>query len=123
MNSYTHHKEILRCEKVRTVRLDSYIERTEIKRVHLIKIDVEGYELRVLKGLESYFRLTGHRPPIICEIAPRAYPLLGTTLAELAHYMAAFGYAAFDLADGASKVDVSALKCVDDVLFLAGVSS
>ncbi|MGH9733183.1 MAG: FkbM family methyltransferase [Candidatus Acidiferrales bacterium] len=120
---YKRVDEVVRCEDVQALRLDSYIEQAGIERVALIKIDVEGYELPVLKGLEGYFRRTGHRPPIICEIAPRAYPLLGANLSQLADCMTSFGYAAFDLADGTSSVDVRALNYVDDVLFLAGGSS
>lgn len=118
INSYQRPEQIVRCETIRAVRLDSYIQQAAIERVSLFKIDVEGYELPVLKGLERYFRRTGHRPPIICEIAPRAYPLLGATLFELAEYMASLGYLARDLANGTSRVDVRALNCVDDVLFL-----
>lgn len=121
--SYKQQDEIVRREVAHAVRLDSYIEQAGIKRVALIKIDVEGYELPVLRGLEGYFRRTGHRPPIICEIAPRAYPLLGTTLSKLEEYMSGLGYAAFDLADGTSPVDLRELKYVDDVLFLAGSPS
>lgn len=121
--SYKRVDEVLRCEDVQAVRLDSYIEQAGIARAALIKVDVEGYELPVLKGLEKYFQRTGHRPPIICEIAPRAYPLLGANLSQLADYMASFGYAAFDLADGITSVDVRVLNHVDDVLFLAGASS
>lgn len=123
IEAYKQGKEVVRCEEVQAVRLDSYIQQAAIGRVALIKIDVEGYEFPVLKGLEDYFRRTGHRPPIICEIAPRAYPLLGSNLSQLADYMTSFGYAAFDLADGTSSVDVRALTNVDDVLFLAGASS
>lgn len=111
-------REISRAEKVRVIRLDSYIAQVGIDRVALIKIDVEGYELPVLKGLEGYFR-AGRRPPIICEVAPPAYPLLGKTVSELARYMSRFGYVAFDVADGATPVDVCSIDCVDDVLFLA----
>jgi FkbM family methyltransferase len=117
----SHYKgaiDITATQQVRVVRLDSYIEERKIERVALIKIDVEGYELNVLKGLERYFR-SGHRPPIICEVAPRAYPLMAAALSDLARYMRSFGYSAFDVADGASAVDICAMRCVDDVLFLA----
>lgn len=119
VTSYKTRNDIVGSQEIRTVRLDSYIDHARIDRIALIKIDVEGYELPVLKGLEGYFRRTGQRPPIICEIAPRAYPLLGRTLSELVRYMRDFGYSAFDLADGVTPVDVCSIDCVDDVLFLA----
>lgn len=40
--------------KVKTVRLDSYIEREDIDIIHLLKIDVEGYELTSLISLGKY---------------------------------------------------------------------
>ncbi|MFD0977936.1 FkbM family methyltransferase [Salinimicrobium gaetbulicola] len=44
-------------------KLDSYIERKSIKKLNLLKIDVEGYELEVLKGaLKSIKKFK----PIIC---------------------------------------------------------
>lgn len=109
------------CSKleVPVVRLDSHIESHAIGHPALIKIDVEGFELPVLRGLEGYFRKSKHRPPIICEIAPRAYPLLEHSLADLARFMAAYGYSACDLIDGKTPVDLCAINHVEDVLFVA----
>lgn len=111
--------EIERVDQVPAVRLDSYIESKGIDRVSLIKIDTEGYEFPVLKGLEGYLRRTSRRPPIICEIAPRAYGLMGSGLAPFARYTEGFGYRAYDLADGTSPIDLCAIRHVEDVLFLA----
>jgi FkbM family methyltransferase len=118
VDSYKRPEEIARSREVPVVRLDSYIEQAGIDDVALIKIDVEGYELPVLKGLERYFR-TGRRPAIICEVAPRAYPLLGNTISDLSQYISSLGYSAFDVADGTTPIDLSSIDCVDDVLFLA----
>lgn len=116
--TYKDTVEITGGQKIQVIRLDSYIEEEGIGRVALIKIDVEGYEFHVLRGLERCFRRARHLPPVICEIAPRAYPLIGSTLSELARYMDDLGYSAFDVADGTSAVDVCAMRCVDDVLFM-----
>jgi FkbM family methyltransferase len=51
------------CEIVDTLTLDSIIKRENIKRVSMIKIDVEGFEERVLRGAKSIIR--SHTPPII----------------------------------------------------------
>jgi FkbM family methyltransferase len=118
VRSYKRPDDIACSREIRIIRLDSYIEQAAIDEVALIKIDVEGYELPVLKGLERYFQ-AGCRPPIICEIAPRAYPLLGKTVSELSQYMSGFAYSAFDVADGTTPVGLSSIDCVDDVLFLA----
>lgn len=107
---------------VPVIRLDTYIAARRIARVALIKIDAEGFELPILQGLQGYLATTTHRPAIICEIAPRAYPLMGKKLADLKQYMGKFNYSAYDLIDGATPVDVCAMKHVEDVLFLARAS-
>jgi FkbM family methyltransferase len=104
--------------EVSVVRLDSYIETQKIARVPLIKIDAEGFELPILEGLQRFFD-TGQRPAIICEIAPRAYRLLGRGVAELEDLLSRYGYSARDIIDGKTAVDLTLLKHVTDVLFLA----
>ena len=42
---------ILNIEKVETVRLDNYLDKEKINTIDLIKIDTEGHEFQVLKGL------------------------------------------------------------------------
>ena len=78
--------------RVKTRRLDEYLEKRGIKRIFLIKIDVEGYEYLVLKGLEGYFKSNADRPPIICEITPHACSMLGYTIGEFHDYMGDYGY-------------------------------
>jgi FkbM family methyltransferase len=51
---------------VPAVRLDSYCKRRGVKRMDLIKLDVEGGELRVLKGLGEL--LEAWWPDVICEV-------------------------------------------------------
>jgi FkbM family methyltransferase len=116
--SYKSEPEVTGTLDVPVVRLDSYIEASRIERVALIKIDAEGYEFPILKGLERHFANSSCRPAIICEIAPRAYPLMGNSLSDLAAYMARFDYAARDLVDAVSPIDIRAIEHVEDVLFL-----
>jgi FkbM family methyltransferase len=117
--SYKAVSEIVSRLEVPVVRLDSYLDSRQIQRIALIKIDAEGFELPILKGLEGYLQKFGHRPAIICEIAPRSYSLLGRSVSELTAFMAKYGYSARDLVDGVSPVNIGALTHVDDVLFLA----
>jgi len=118
--AYKNAAEIMQILEVPVVRLDSYIEAHHVARVSLIKIDTEGFELPVLRGLAGYFETTRALPPIICEIAPRAYPLMRASVSELTDFMASFGYTARDLIDGERPVDVRKIEHVEDVLFLAG---
>ncbi len=117
--SYKSHAEIVSTMSVPVVRLDSYIAERGVERVALVKIDAEGFELPILRGLQGYFETQRHRPAVICEIAPRAYALLGRGMGELLAFMAGYGYSARDLADGTTPVDITAIQHVEDVLFLA----
>lgn len=98
--------------EVPVMRLDNYIEQKKIKKdkISLIKIDVEGFEFPVLKGLPKYFENTNYRPPIICEITPSAYPLLKTTRQELIDYMKQYGYEAYNIMAPWRKVDIRKFK-------------
>lgn len=111
------YKETIQVE-VRT--LDDYIaERFEtIGRITTIKIDTEGYEFFVLKGMRSFFGDADHRPAVICEVAPRANGLMGITMEDLSHLMARYGYKAYSLLDYRTEIDLTGLKEQTDVIFL-----
>ncbi len=117
--AYKAPSETVSSLEIPVVRLDSYLATRRIERVALIKIDAEGFELPILKGLEGFLTKSDHRPPIICEIAPRAYPLLQRSISELSAFMANYRYTARDLVDGVTPVDLGAIKHVEDVLFVA----
>jgi FkbM family methyltransferase len=117
--AYKSGPEIISTLNVPVVRLDSYFAERKINRISLLKIDAEGFELPVLKGLQHFLEGSKQRPAIICEIAPRAYSLMGRTISELSEYMAAYGYSAYDLIDGKTPINLSSIQRVEDVLFTA----
>lgn len=92
--------------EVSVIRLDAYLEKNDLMKPQLIKIDVEGYEFPVLKGLSGYFKKNTHRPVIICEIQPTAYPELGCNLSDLARYMKNYGYISYDIFNPKSRIDI-----------------
>ena len=97
--------------------LDAYTSAHGIERIHMIKIDVEGYEFPVIRGFRGYLETTGHPPVVVVEIAPGAYPRLGTSLVEFDAFMSGLGYAAYDMRlDG--RVDVPSLPTTTNVVFL-----
>lgn len=121
--AYKSGPEIISTVRVPVVRLDSYLAERKVDRISLLKIDAEGFELPVLKGLQQFLEGSKQRPAIICEIAPRAYSLMGRTIVELADYMATFGYSAYDLIDGKTRLNLGAIEHVQDVLFAAKASN
>lgn len=52
--------------QVESVTLDFFIQSHDIKKIDLMKIDVEGFEMNVLKGAQQMIQQ--HHPVIICEI-------------------------------------------------------
>ena len=102
---------------VKVRRLDSYIRENNIPRISLIKIDVEGYELPVLKGTSGYFE--EHRnnlPPVVVEVNTPAYALMNTDLKELEDMMLGYGYSAYKI-NGKDKIDIKNIFEQEDVLF------
>jgi FkbM family methyltransferase len=76
--------------------LDTLVEKHQLARPHLLKIDVEGAELEVLQGAALTLRSTD---AVIAEasIAPRFHG--GTSFEELVAILSAHGFAAFDFLD------------------------
>jgi len=74
--------------------LARYLDDHDIADVRLIKIDVEGAELLVLRGLAPWLA-QGRRPQIVTELCPEACTLLGSSPGEIFALMEQFGYRAY----------------------------
>ncbi len=97
-------------------RLDNYIEKKQLSNISVIKIDVEGYEFPVLKGLQNLF--DNHVfPELLVEIAPGAYPLLGFTIDQLALYMENYHYSCELLSNPGIPFDIRTLSETTNVVF------
>jgi FkbM family methyltransferase len=103
-------------ERVAVVRFDDYAHEHGLGRIDLVKIDVEGYELPVLKGMRR--TLVALRPPIHLECAPQAYSLLGGSVADLAVFLAEIGYQARD-AQTLGLVDPATIRSTTNLLLTA----
>lgn len=73
--------------------LDTYVEKTGVV-PQFVKVDVDGYELKVLKGGVNLF--TKHRPPMLFEFSylPR---LVGDSIEEMCNLIYAYGYEAHSM--------------------------
>ncbi len=75
--------------------LDHWSQTWPLHRVAMVKIDVEGWELEVLRGGQAFFR----RPerPVVCIEFSDEHPLEGGTLGDLYSAMTSLGYRAYVL--------------------------
>jgi FkbM family methyltransferase len=74
---------------VANTRLDDYL--SQIKRpVRLMKIDVEGAELKVLRGGQKLLEV--HKPLLVIEVHAFAFPDFGTSLEEFRFFLDNCGY-------------------------------
>lgn len=92
-NRFSIEKELVACTT-----LDKALSRIETGRISLIKIDVEGGELNVLKGAER--TLETHRPAIVCEIDYGRESRFGASAEDLYDWITAKRYKAVGLESG-----------------------
>jgi FkbM family methyltransferase len=98
--------------------LDDYVKKHEIRRIDVMKIDIEGAELDAFQGMEDTFRLC---PPgvIICEMIPME--VLGRAQSSpapsmMAEFLREKGYGMFHVVEAKGKLglrDVS-VSAVED---------
>ena len=68
---------------------------SELSAVHLIKIDVEGHELTVLRSIREV--LETKRPPVICELMSEHLRRFGTLPSDILQLMTELDYRCFDI--------------------------
>lgn len=86
-------------QRVELRSLDTLISTGEVEREpDLIKVDVEGHELDVLRGARNTIRTA--RPMIVFELNERTARVAGWTLAEAAELLRSLGDYSFSLIDG-----------------------
>jgi len=78
--------------------LDSYIEENRLTDVHVMKIDVEGSELHVLRGARSVLSRIS-KPQIIIEFAERNQRRFGFSCSQLGQFLTELGYELFQITD------------------------
>ncbi|WYD81716.1 MAG: FkbM family methyltransferase [Candidatus Electrothrix gigas] len=66
-------------------------------RVSLIKIDVQGFEMAVLEGLEEWMTATGEHPNLILEVAPTELNDAKISVSQIEEWLRGHGYHLFRL--------------------------
>lgn len=81
--------------EIKIITLDSLVIRKEIEIPNLVKLDVQGFELEVLKGAESFFGIT---ELFILEISLFKFYSNTPTFTEAVNFMDQKGYEVYDFA-------------------------
>lgn len=79
------------CESCASTTLDSLVAAEDLPGPDLVKIDVEGYEAHVLRGMEGI--LTQFKPTVLLEVHPHLLQQHGESSDEVDRLMASQGYA------------------------------
>jgi FkbM family methyltransferase len=81
----------------RVTTIDEYVAVNHVRNVSLMKIDVEGFELRVLRGARQ--TICRDRPRIICEVLPSHLARAGARPSEVLSEITQMGYTARPISD------------------------
>lgn len=98
--------------RARALRLDDWMEENQIERIDFVKLDVDGYEIDVLRGGRELF--ARHRPLLLMEFMPYIFPERGQSFAELLEVLVAMDYRAEDLAGRAIALDRSVEQLIPE---------
>lgn len=89
----TGRKPVVRRLRTRTITLDSYASRAGLRRIDILKVDVEGAEKLVLEGARGLLGDERTRPRLILvELFDQNLQPFGTSIAEIVELLAAHGY-------------------------------
>jgi FkbM family methyltransferase len=86
--------------RVRATTLDALT--ASLPRVDLVKLDLEGAELRALRGARRL--LTERRPALMIELEPNHLKRQGGSIGEIESLLRGAGYDAFDIVTGGEKL-------------------
>ncbi|MDH3310109.1 MAG: FkbM family methyltransferase [Gammaproteobacteria bacterium] len=97
------------CDKVNVVfdTMDAFTQKNKLSRLDLIKLDVDGYEGKVIRGAKN--TLERFKPIILMEIAPSWAKARGENLSEITKDLGKLGYRFFDEEDFSEIDDIECL--------------
>ncbi len=94
-NRHKNHKGSLKSIKKNSfISLDNFIKSKKIRKIDFIKIDVDGYELDVLRSGSKFFKKC--KPIIFIEIAPYLYKEFGYHFSDLIKFIKKYNYNFYD---------------------------
>lgn len=86
-------------EEIPAISLDGFCEENQIGQIGLIKIDVEGYEFNVLKGLEDMLK-NQNISHLFIEIVGRHLKKAGTSAKEVFDFLKRYNYEGYSIKTG-----------------------
>ncbi len=92
--------EDVRTEKVRVAKFDDFEAEIDFARIDFVKIDVEGFEMNVLRGMSRLIET--RKPALLIEIEQRHNP----NYTDVFNYLAGLSYEAYVTEDGISLVRI-----------------
>lgn len=108
-NSTSEHEEI------EAITLDYFVESNHINKIDLIKIDVEGFEMNVLRGMASLLKIL--KPDLLIEINSNTLAEQNINPKSVFQYLYDLGYSSYYIEkEGLKKTD-SYIKDDNLVLF------
>lgn len=81
-------------EEIQFTTLDRYVEENKINKIDFIKIDVDGYELKILQGAINTIKR--FKPIMIVEFGQRYLKKYGDKLGDLVNLLVSLGYSFFE---------------------------
>ncbi len=90
-------------EDIQSISLDAYCKKHNITEVDLIKIDVEGHEYSVLKGMRELLRKKKVKHLFI-EICNQQLNKAGTSSVEILEFLVIYGYKCYSIKTGQTEV-------------------
>lgn len=85
-------------EEIKIITLDEYVANNKLTKINLIKIDVEGYELKVLKG--SVNTLIKFKPDLFIEFDHNNLLAQNDSAVDLISYLVSLSYKIIDTVTG-----------------------
>ncbi len=95
---------------VPTIRLDHYAEKHDLQPPYLIKIDVQGGELKVLAGAEGLLQDTD---AVILEVSLFGFFVDGPQFSDVVSTMKSYGFVVYEIFDARNRPFDGALAQVD----------
>jgi len=104
-STFARRDNIVRKIRVKALPLDSFLE---LRKVDIVKIDVEGAELKVLRGMRNILR--EGRAKIICEIHPKQIASLGGSISEIMDILEKYEYDCYLINEKCEIIETSILS-------------